>query len=119
MDGSTAMGPAIGGIHAVDNGFDAWFALLTRKRNAHRWSVRFDRFGVSDRDSTPIDDNGESGHAWTAAWRLERNENWSIGFEWRTLRLTRPAFGYFGTPAKQHGNQLNFDLRYRLRPGTR
>jgi hypothetical protein len=118
MDGSTAMGPAIDGVHLVDNRFDAWFALLTRKRDAHRWSVRFDRFGASDLDSTPIDDNSESGHAWTAAWRFERNENWSIGLEWRALDLTRPAFGYFGMPAKQRESLLNFDLRYRLQPGT-
>lgn len=115
MDGTTVMGPVMNGAHVVDNGFDAYFALLTKKHRQHRWSLRFDDFGVADYDTTPMDNNSESGDALTASWRYEPDGSWSIGLEWRSLDITRPSFGYFGLPASRSEDLLNFDARYQLR----
>ena len=103
----------------MHNGFDAYFALLTQKRDRHRWSVRFDDFGVSDIDSTPMDSNSESGQAVTLAWRYEPKTNWSVGLEWLAVDVDRMAFGYFGLPATMRENLTRFEVRYRLQSRPR
>lgn len=115
IDGTTAMGPVVNRSHVVDNGLKSSFLLLTRKHQRHRWSMRFDDFDMSDYDTTPIDDNSESGDALTVAWRFEPDRDWSIGLEWRMLDVTRPAFAYFGNPIDAEETQLSIDVRYRLR----
>jgi len=119
VDGSTVMGPVIDGANVVDNGFNAWFALLTREHGRHRWSLRFDDFAMFDYDSIPLDRNDESGSAITAAWRFSPDANWSIGLEWRELDVSRPAFAYFNQPIDTRTDQISLDVRYRFSPGTR
>jgi hypothetical protein len=114
MDGTTVMGPVMNGAHVVDNGMNAWFALLTRQFRRQRWSLRFDDFAMTDRDTTPIDDNSEHGTAVTVAWRYVPEAEWSIGLEWRRLDIHRPAFAYFGTPVDAKDDLFSFDLRYRV-----
>jgi hypothetical protein len=115
IDGTTVMGPVLNGAHVVDNGLESSFVLLTRKQKRQRWSLRFDDFAMTDHDTTPIDDNSESGDALTVAWRYEPDQDWSIGLEWRKLDITRPAFAYFSRPVSADETRLNLDVRYRLR----
>ena len=117
LNGTTVMGPVMNGAHVVDNGIQSFFALLTKKHEQHRWSIRFDDFNVTDRDTTPLDDNGESGHALTAAWRFEPDRDWSIGIEWRAVNVTRPAYAYFGNSVSKRDGLLSFDIRYRIWSG--
>jgi hypothetical protein len=121
IDGTTVMGPAMppaaNGRRVVDNGFRSVFALLTRQWNRHRWSLRFDDFRVTDYDGIPLDDNSESGHALTAAWRYDTAGDWSVGVEWQLLDVTRPAFAYFDEPTHQTVDVLKLGFGYRLRPG--
>jgi hypothetical protein len=118
MDGTTVMGPPIppapDGYHVVDAHFDSAFALLTKAHDRHRWSVRFDDFSIVDHDQIPLDDNSESGRALTAAWRYETDRGWSVGLEWVSLDVDRPAFAYFGRPESETENLVRFELRYRL-----
>ena len=114
LSGNGIDGTMMNGAHVVDNGIQSYFALLTKKHEQHRWSIRFDDFDVVDRDTTPLDDNGESGHALTAAWRFEPDRDWSIGIEWRALDITRPASAYFGRPVSNSEDLVSFDIRYRL-----
>lgn len=113
IDGTTVMGPVLNSAHVVDNGLKSSFVLLTRKHARQRWSMRVDDFDMSDHDTTPIDDNSESGDALTLAWRYEPDQVWSIGLEWRRLDITRPAFAYFSRPVSTDETLLNFDARYR------
>lgn len=114
LDGTTAMGPVIGTAHAVDNGYSSAFALLTRQKGPHRWSLRIDRFRIRDYDSTPLDDNSEHGRAWTAAWRYESERAWSVDLEWQRLSVSRPAFAYLGDPEHVDVNIVRAGLRYRI-----
>lgn len=116
LDGTTAMGPVMNGAHVVDNAYQASVLVLTRPQGRHRWTLRFDDFRVSDRDSTPLDDNSESGTAWTLAWRFDRDDNWSLGLEWVGLDLTRPAYAYFGGSPGRSDSVTRIEARYRLRP---
>jgi hypothetical protein len=113
--GSTMMGPSVNGAHVVENGFDSYFALLTKKHGQHRWSLRFDSLAISDLDTTPLDDNSETGNAVTIAWRFEPEHDWSVGLEWRSMDISRPAFAYFGNPVSSIEKLFSFDVRYRLR----
>lgn len=117
LDGTTAMGPVMNGAHVVDNAFTSYSALLTRRQDAHRWTLRYDDFEIRDRDTTPLDDNGESGHAVTAAYRYEPDASWSLGLEWVALTVSRPAFAYFNDPVEERERLFRLELRYRVGPG--
>lgn len=121
MDGTTVMGPFLGGARVVDNAFESWFALLTRTHGQHRWSVRYDDFAVSDLDIVPLDDNNETGDAWTVAYRYQPEPSWSVGFEWQALNAFRPALAYAGQPVQVGENLARVSLRYQLgsSPGGR
>jgi hypothetical protein len=117
LDGTTVMGPVMNGAHVVDNAFKAYMLLLTRRHGRHRWTLRLDDFSVTDRDTTPLDDNYEEGRATTVAYRLSADDApWDIGVEWIGLELERPARAYFGDAPKADDNLVRFGARYRLDP---
>jgi hypothetical protein len=122
LDGTTAMGPvsppAAEGYHVVDNGIASAFALLTKQHQRQRWTLRFDDFSVTDYDLIPLDNNDESGHAWTIGWQFEPDGNWLLGVDWQQLELTRPALAYAGLPIAYSENLLRLGIRYRLSPAV-
>lgn len=94
--GTTLMGFAPpGGRSAaeVDVRYDLFYLLATWRRGPLRATVRFDDFAVEDRDSNPLDDNRESGRAWTFALLGELGERWRAGVEYLVLEARRPAAG--------------------------
>jgi hypothetical protein len=114
MRGTTAMGPIVNGARAVDNAFASNYVLLTKRMGAHRLSARYDDFEVVDRDTMPLDDNGESGRAWTAAYRYEHSERWALHMEWLRVTSTRPSWAYFGLPVRGTEDLLQMRLAVRL-----
>jgi hypothetical protein len=100
MTGSTVMGPVLGAAHAVDTDFAAGYVMVTRPFGAHRLTLRFDHFEVDDNDGVPNDDNSDSGHAWTFAYRYDRSQRWSLGAEWLRMESWHPAWAYFGAPPR-------------------
>lgn len=108
--GSTVMGPAFGGVHVVDVDAEAAFALLTRSWGAHRLSVRRDDFEAVDNDSTPNDANGETGDAWTLAWRYRHSARLSVAAEWLSVHSSRPARAYFGRPTGVDESRLSVGI---------
>ena len=115
MDGTTVMGPDFGtGIHAVDVEFDAWFALLTREWGPHRLSARYDNFGITQNDSTPEDNNPESGHGWTVGYRYDVLADLSVGLEWLSVKTHRCAFAYYGLEPSVTETQAQLTLQLRF-----
>jgi len=114
LDGTTAMGPVVDGAHVVENGYSSYFALLTRRQGRHRWSLRIDRLSMQDLDTTPLDDNSESGRAATVAYQFESNGFWSVGLEYSQLSVRRPAFAYLGGAISQESHVFRFGVRVRL-----
>jgi hypothetical protein len=114
MDGSTAMGPVINGAHAVDVGYDSYFALLTRVFGRHRISARYDHFDVSDNDSTPQDDNSEAGHAWTLNYQYRYSDAMTIAAEHLSIRTDHFGWTWYGLPptATERQYQLTFRARF-------
>jgi len=54
LRGNTAMGPLMSGAHAVDNDFESYFLLLSRRLDNHRVTLRYDRFSVDDVDTHTV-----------------------------------------------------------------
>lgn len=98
---------------AVDIRFDSWFALLSWQRGALRASLRHDDFVVEDLDSTPGDDNSESGSAWTLALMLSFGERWRAGFELLDVEADRPQAARAGS-SRLDGRSALAELRYRF-----
>jgi len=90
--------------------YRAGFLLVSHEFGRQRASLRYDRFRVDDRDSTPDDPNDETGHAWTAAWFLagERTKygSWRVGAEYLQVASWRPARTLFGDDAHQDERSL-------------
>ncbi len=111
IDGYTVWGRLRNGIHAVDVGFESRFVLLTRAFDRHRVSARYDHFEISEKDSIPLDENSENGHAWTVSWRYALNDNFTLAAEWLEVTSNRPAWAYFGLAEKKAERQLQLSLR--------
>ena len=96
MFGSTVMGPVMpDGAHAVDTEYDSQFLLLTRAFGDHRISVRYDRFEVTQNDSTPEDNNTEDGHAWTLSYRYGFSDTLDIAAEWLSIKTHHCGWTYY------------------------
>jgi hypothetical protein len=116
MDGFTAWGRLTGGIYSVDNEFRSNYLLLTRSFDRHRLTLRYDDFEVTEADSTPLDENRETGHAWTVAYRFAASEQLAVAAEWLEIRTIRPAWRYFDLAEARTEKQ--FQIAVQLRFGT-
>jgi len=116
MDGLTVMGPFIRGAHVVDADYYSDFLLLTRAFGPHRLSARYDRFGVYENDSVPLDDNSEYGHGITVSYAFEMNKNVSLAAEWISIYTYRDAWEYYGL--EDEGTETQLQLAVRLRFGN-
>ena len=96
MFGSTVMGSVMpDGAHAVDVEYDSKFLLLTRTFDKHRISVRYDRFEMTQNDSTPEDQNPEDGYAWTLSYRYGFSDMFSVAGEWLSIKTHRCGWQYY------------------------
>lgn len=114
MSGSTVMGPAVYGAHAVDAEFYSDFILLTKSFSRHRISARYDRFEISDNDQIPLDDNSEYGHAWTLAYQYEASDHVLLAAEWLEIFGYREAWTYYGLDEIHTERQMQLSLRLRF-----
>jgi len=116
MTGTTIMGPEMfpNGAHAVDVEFDSKFALLTRAFGDHRVSVRYDNFDVTQNDSTPEDNNPESGHAWTVSYQVGLSEKISVAAEWLSIKTHHCGWVYYGIGPTETETQLSVSFKLRL-----
>lgn len=96
LRGNTAMGPLMSGAHAVDNDFESYFLLLSRRLDNHRVTLRYDRFSVDDVDTIAADNNNESGRSWTAAHRYRFSDRLHAAMEWSRVKTTRPGWAFNG-----------------------
>ena len=116
MRGNTKMGSFIPvfGSHAVDNDFEARYAMLTRQQNGHRFSLRYDDFSVDNLDGLPMDDNSESGDALTLAYIYDYSPRLQLAVEWLQVDSDRPARQYIGLPSSSTETSVRAQLRWRL-----
>ena len=108
-DGSTGMGPAVGG---VDADFDTAYLMASWTNQTHRVSARVEQFDIEDQDGV-VTDNSEDGHSWTFAYFYEPS-NWRLGVEFTDVSVDRPAAFQSGFDANNDGQKLTLEFRYRF-----
>lgn len=119
LAGSTRMDGFDGPL--VDNEFAAASILVSRSWEAHRASVRYDRFEVEDLDTTPDDPNDEEGDAWTAAWQVTPPKRWfprsagtlQLVAELLHVRSRREARELFGDDASEDETLVQLAVQWR------
>ncbi len=114
MTGSTVMGSVVNGIRDLDADFDSMYLMLTRAYNRHRFSLRYDKFAVTDNDQTLQDDNSEDGDAWTLAYFYEYSDKVSIGAESLSIKTDRFSWQYYGLDTTRTEKQFQLSIRLRF-----
>ena len=83
------------GASLVEDALEAKFLMLTRVvHGAHRFSLRYDTFGV-DREDTASGFYSDEGRAWTFGYRYERSARLSGGVEWLRIESARELWEDF------------------------
>jgi hypothetical protein len=114
MSGSTVMGPVVNGANVVDVEYESYFLLLTKSFGKHRISARYDNFDVTENDSTPGDDNGERGRAWTTSYQYGFSDRVTLAAEWLSIQTHRYALVYYGLDPTVTERQLQLSLQLRF-----
>lgn len=109
LDGKTYIYPGF----EIEWPFKARFALLSKRFGRQTLSARYDDFNVSS--NLAAREGEQAGHAFTAAYVLERGPHWRFTLEW--LRVTsrnwsRPI--YLGEPTLATETKLELAARYAI-----
>jgi hypothetical protein len=114
MTGSTVMGPVINGAHAVDTEFDSKYLMATKSLDRHRFSVRYDKFEVTQNDETFEDNNPEDGHGWTFAYFFDYSDTMTFAAESLNIKTHHCGWAYHGLDPvmKEEQFQLSVQLRF-------
>ncbi len=114
MSGSTVMGPVVNGAHLVDVEFDSKYLMLTKAYERHRFSMRYDKFDVTQNDDTDDDNNSEDGHIWTFAYFYDYSDKISFGAESLVIKTHRCGWQYYNIATTVTEKQLQFTARLRF-----
>jgi hypothetical protein len=83
MDGRTVW-------QGVDDGFTAWYLMLSRDFAGNRISVRYDDFLLAQRMADGSEVDLDDGDVWTVAWMYSYSKHLRFGIEWLQIKSTRP-----------------------------
>ncbi|MCO7226464.1 hypothetical protein [Pleionea sp. CnH1-48] len=111
MQGQTAMTRLNGDI-IVDNDYRNVFAALTRKFDRHRVTFRLEDFSVTDKDTLPMDGNGENGNGLTLSYAYQWHKRWFAHVEFNRLRSDKEGRMYAGYPEELTEKQWQLGIRY-------
>ena len=114
MSGSTVMGPVVNGAHVVDVEFDSKYLMLTKAYERHRFSMRYDKFDVTQNDDTDDDNNSEDGHIWTFAYFYDYSDKISFGAESLVIKTHRFGWSYYNIETTVTEKQLQLTARLRF-----
>jgi hypothetical protein len=110
MNGSTGMG--IEPRPYVDAGLHSWYALVSRKYRKSRFTVRYDEFGMQNRDDSPTETNTEHGRAWTLAWLYELTPHWRLGSEFTNVTGDKVIAAESGFDPNTDARTFIVEVRY-------
>jgi hypothetical protein len=111
-DSDTWEVPGIGAV--VDMNFHAAYAALTKAFHSQYLTLRFDDYGVDDKDVNPLDDNDEAGHAYTVSYGWNITPHWNIAVERLWIRGYRDALETSGLDEYADESVTLATLRWQL-----
>jgi hypothetical protein len=110
--GSSGMGVSPSGGLNVSIDYRATYGLLTARAGRHRFSVRYDKFEVEDRDANRVEDNNtDDGEAWTAAYLLQTGEHHRLAFEWMRITSDHLERAQIGLPVHAEEDLIQASFR--------
>lgn len=113
MFGNTQMGGLVGNHAAIDVNFWSHSFLLSKKiLDGHRFSVRYDIFGVHKNDELVQNLNESSGCAWTANYNWTFLKQHQLNFEISTTTSNITARRFQNIPLSQ--NETLWQVGYRV-----
>lgn len=86
MQGDTGVRASPDGRGALIGDFDSWFVLLSQQRQAHRYTVRYDRMNTKTVRGARFIDSHQDADAWTAAYLFDLGDHWQFAAE--AIQLT-------------------------------
>lgn len=95
----------------VDAKFWAVYGLLSKQWGKHRASLRIERFGADDRD-TSVDDNSERGTGLTAAYVYRPTDRQRLTLELLRVTSDRPERAFLGFPRQARETVLQASYRF-------
>jgi len=115
MTGNTKMGEIWrNGQRFLDVDYDAGFLLISKKMERYRVSGRFDWFSTDDNSFESIDNNNETGTAFTAAVSIDVFKKDKILIEYLRIDSERPSRETIGFLADQSNDILQVSFRKRF-----
>jgi len=99
-------------IDVVNNRFQSAYLSLGWKSGKKRLNARVEEFSVTDRDTTPLDNNNEQGKALTLSYRYQLARQWFMLGELSWLDSHRPARMYQGIAVDQVERLSLLGVRY-------
>ncbi len=99
-------------IDVVNNRFQSAYLSLGWKSGKKRLNARVEEFSVTDRDTTPLDNNNEYGKALTLSYRYQLARQWFMLGELSWLDSHRPARMYQGIAVDQVERLSLLGVRY-------
>lgn len=109
MVGSTLMGWNI-----VHSDYAAGYVALSYRTAQHKYSVRLDRFVVSEEDDMVADINRSRGSAMTANWTYSYNKHWQLALEAVVARNQADNRIQLGEPQRDTSSLLQTVVTYRF-----
>ena len=109
LDGLTEMGDFI-----VFADYTAFYAAVSHRRGANKYSARFDVFDVREKDFIPADPNDSHGVALTLNWTHTFSEQWQSSVEAIYNQNTLYNRETLGVTPRQDERQLQWAMTYRF-----
>ena len=106
LSGETQMGSPV-----TDIEYDAYYLLLSHRKEQHRFSLRYDWFDTTEQDHYPFDPNDSQGNAWAATWRFQYHPHVEIGAEYLELTSSNENRELWSVSPEQRQKQLQLVMR--------
>ena len=102
----------LNGEALVKNDFNAIFVIASYRKDAHRFSYRWERFRIDDRDETPMNSNEDVGNSYTLSYAYYFGKRWELIFEGIRRNSKMSPRQYLGLPEEAVEDQLLLNVRY-------
>jgi hypothetical protein len=112
MRGRSGMGSADRPAQ-VDIDFNAFYALASwAASETWRWSLRWERFEIQDRDGSAAEDNSDEGDGVTLTAFWTPRTDWRFAAEWSDIASDHAAAADLGLPRETAGRSVRVEARY-------
>ncbi|MCJ8320245.1 MAG: hypothetical protein MJK12_11475 [Colwellia sp.] len=112
VKGDTLMQTTSGEKDLVNNKYDSFFIMVSKKLEQHRLTARVEKFSVDDNDTISFDNNNEKGDAMTINYTYQLNKHTFFHSEYNWINSNRPSRISQQQPEDLIERQIQLGMRY-------